>query len=104
MGRMRNDWNREASWTNKTEIRLRKSEKQLKKIGPDNDTEVFVDLFERTSTAHVWPLSEGALRLIPLLSGESQIVAHHVRTSTVATILERVGLKPEGHHLRLREL
>ncbi|KAJ8409401.1 hypothetical protein AAFF_G00228020, partial [Aldrovandia affinis] len=81
------------------------------KMGPDDDSEAFVELFERTATACGWLVAEWALRLLPLLSGESQIAAGSVPAIAVAdyptlraTILERVGLKPEGHRQRFRDL
>ncbi len=64
----------------------------LTKMGPQDDPEAFVDLFEKTAEACGWPQVNWPVSLIPLLSGEAQMA-----------ILQRVGLNPEQHCQRFRK-
>ncbi len=43
-----------------------------------NDTEAFLDLFERLAEACGWPLVDWPVWLIPLLSGEEQVAAQQL--------------------------
>ncbi|XDV46982.1 hypothetical protein PO909_016758 [Leuciscus waleckii] len=48
----------------------------LNKMGPQDDPEAFIDLFERSAEDRGWPTQDWPMRLIPLLSGEAQVAAH----------------------------
>ncbi len=50
----------------------------LNKMGPQDDPEAFIDLFERTAEACRWPQVNWPERLIPLLSGEAQMAAQQL--------------------------
>ncbi len=50
----------------------------LNKMGPEDDTEAFLDLFERSAEACGWPPVDWPVRLIPLLSGEAQVAAQQL--------------------------
>ena len=50
----------------------------LQKMGPQDDPEVFLDLFEKMAEACGWPRAEWPVRVIPLLSGEAQIAAQQL--------------------------
>ena len=50
----------------------------LSKMGPADDPEAFMDLFERTAEACEWPQASWPVRLIPLLSGEAQKAAQQL--------------------------
>lgn len=47
----------------------------LNKMGPQDDPEAFLDLFERSVEACGWPRLNWPVRLIPLLFGEVQIAS-----------------------------
>lgn len=47
----------------------------LSKMGPSDDPEAFLDLFERTAEACEWQSTSWPVRLLPLLSGEAQKAA-----------------------------
>ncbi len=42
----------------------------VQKMGPQDDPEAFLDLFEKTAAACGWPQTDWPVRLIPLLTGE----------------------------------
>ncbi len=74
----------------------------LNKMGPQDDLEAFIDLFERTAEACGWPPANWPVRLIPLLSGEAQLAAQQLPVQNLLVyndlkraILQRVGLNPE---------
>ncbi len=48
------------------------------KMGPQDDPEAFIDLFEKTAEACGWPQTNWPVRLIPLLSGEAQMAAQQL--------------------------
>ncbi len=50
----------------------------LVKMGPQDDPEGFVDLFEKTVDACGWDRAQWPVRLIPLLSGEAQVAAQQL--------------------------
>ncbi|XP_067248473.1 uncharacterized protein [Chanodichthys erythropterus] len=50
----------------------------LNKMGPLDDPEVFLELFERSAEACKWPLDQWSMRLVPLLSGEAQVAAQQL--------------------------
>ncbi len=50
----------------------------LMKMGPHDDPEAFVDLFEKTSEACGWARTQWPVRLIPLLTGEAQVAAQQL--------------------------
>ncbi len=83
----------------------------VQKMGPQDDPEAFLDLFERTAEACGWPQTDWPVRLIPLLTGEAQLAAQQLRVQNLLVyddlkraILQRVGRSPEQHHQRFRSL
>ncbi|XP_026093228.1 uncharacterized protein LOC113065891 [Carassius auratus] len=83
----------------------------LNKMGPQDDPEAFLDLFEKSAEARGWPPADWPLRLIPLLSGEAQVAAHQLPVQNLLAyqdlkraILQRVGRTPEQHRQRFRTL
>ncbi len=50
----------------------------VNKMGPQDDPEAFLDLFEKTAEACGWPQMNWPVRLIPLLSGEAQLAAQQL--------------------------
>ncbi len=62
----------------------------LNKMGPQDDTEAFINLFERTVEACGWPHTNWPVRPIPLLSGEAQMAAQQL---PVQNLLVYVDLK-----------
>ncbi|XP_077076217.1 uncharacterized protein LOC143729068 [Siphateles boraxobius] len=83
----------------------------LSKMGPADDPEAFLDLFERMAETRGWPRADWPLRLIPLLSGESQVAAHQLPVASLLVyqdlrraILQRVGRTTEQHRQRFRSL
>ncbi len=83
----------------------------LNKMGPQDDPEAFIDLFERTAEACGWPPANWPVRLIPLLSGEAQLAVQQLPVQNLLVynalkraILQRVGLNPEQHRQRFRSL
>ncbi len=50
----------------------------VNKMGLQDDTEAFIDLFEKTAEACGWPQMNRPVRLIPLLSGEAQMDAQQL--------------------------
>ncbi len=45
----------------------------VQKMGPQDDPEAFLDLFEKTAAACGWPQLDWPVRLIPLLTGEGAV-------------------------------
>ncbi|CAM4612755.1 unnamed protein product [Leuciscus chuanchicus] len=83
----------------------------LNKMGPQDDPEAFIDLFERSAEDRGWPTQDWPMRLIPLLSGEAQVAAHQLPVQNLLVykdlkraILQRVGRTPEQHRQRFRTL
>ncbi len=83
----------------------------LQKMGPQDDTEAFLDLFEKTAEACGWPQMNWPVRLIPLLSGEAQLAAQQLPVQNLLVydnlkraILQRVGRNPEQHRQCFRSL
>ncbi len=65
----------------------------LQKMGPQDDPEAFLDLFEKTAEACGWPQMNWPVRLIPLLSGEVQLAAKQL------PVQKPPGLRwPEASH------
>ncbi|XP_051548127.1 uncharacterized protein LOC127437324 [Myxocyprinus asiaticus] len=62
----------------------------LAKLGPEDDPEAFVELFELVMEAAEWPESQWAVRLLPLLSGDVQLAAQQL---PVANLLGYQDLK-----------
>lgn len=78
-------------------------------MGPQDDPEVFVYLFERTAEACGWARTQWSVRLIPLLTGEAQVAAQQLPVANLLAyddlkraILQRVGHTPEQHRERFR--
>ncbi len=83
----------------------------LIKMGPHDDPEAFVDLFEKTAEACGWVRAHWSARLIPLLTGEVQVAAQQLPVANLLAyddlkraILQRVGRSPEQHHQRFRSV
>ncbi len=83
----------------------------LIKMGPHDDPEAFVDLFEKTAEACGWARSQWPVRLIPLLTGEAQVAAQQLPVANLLAyddlkraILQRVGRNPEQHRQRFRSV
>ncbi|KAI7796732.1 hypothetical protein IRJ41_005254, partial [Triplophysa rosa] len=83
----------------------------LSKMGPEDDPEAFLDLFEKTAETSGWPPEDWARRLLPLLSGEAQLAARPLPVQNLLVfddlkraILQRVGRSPEEHRQRFRSL
>ncbi len=83
----------------------------VQKMGPQDDPEAFLDLFEKTAAACGWPQTDWPVRLIPLLTGEAQLAAQQLPVQNLLVyddlkraILQRVGRSPEQHHQRFRSL
>ena len=79
----------------------------LHKMGPQDDPEVFLELFEKAAEACGWPRDQWPVRLIPLLSGESQVAAQQLPVANLLVfddlkraIIQRVGRSPEQHRQR----
>ncbi len=83
----------------------------VQKMGPQDDPEAFLDLFEKTAVACGWPQTDWPVRLIPLLTGEAQLAAQQLPVQNLLVyddlkraILQRVGQSPEQHRQRFRSL
>ncbi len=83
----------------------------LMKMGPHDDPEAFVDLFEKTAEACGWARANWSVRLIPLLTGEAQVAAQKLPVANLLAyddlkraILQRVGRSPEQHRQRFRSV
>ncbi len=87
----------------------------LMRMGPHDDPEAFVDLFEKTAEACGWAVAghapSGPVRLIPLLTGEAQVAAQQLPVANLLAyedlkraILQRVGRNPEQHRQRFRSV
>ncbi len=83
----------------------------MQKMGPQDDPEAFLDLFEKTAEACGWPQMNWPVRLIPLLSGEAQLAAQQLPVQNLLiyddlkrAILQRVGQNPKQHRQRFRSL
>ncbi len=50
----------------------------VQKMGPQDDPEAFLDLFEKTAKACGWAQTDWPVRLIPLLTGEAQLAAQQL--------------------------
>ncbi len=83
----------------------------LMKMGPQDDPEAFVDLFEKTAEACGWARTQWSVCLIPLLTGEAQVAAQQLPIASLLAyddlkraILQRVGRTPEQHRQRFRSV
>ncbi len=83
----------------------------LMRMGPHDDPEAFVDLFEKTAEACGWARTQWPVRLIPLLTGEAQVAAQQLPVANLLAyedlkraILQRVGRNPEQHRQRFRSV
>ncbi len=83
----------------------------LMRMGPHDDPEAFVDLFEKTAQACGWARTQWPVRLIPLLTGEAQVAAQQLPVANLLAyedlkraILQRVGRNPEQHRQRFRSV
>ncbi len=83
----------------------------VQKMGPQDDPEAFLDLFEKTAEACGWAQTDWPVRLIPLLTGEAQLAAQQLPVQNLLVyddlkraILQRVGRSTEQHRQRFRSL
>ncbi len=83
----------------------------VNKMGPQDDTEAFIDLFEKTAEACGWPQMNWPVCLIPLLSGEAQMAAQQLPVQNLLVyddlkraILQQVSRNSEQHRQRFRSL
>ncbi len=83
----------------------------LMRMGPHDDPEAFVDLFEKTVEACGWVRTQWPVRLIPLLTGEAQVAAQQLPVANLLAyedlkraILQRVGRNPEQHRQHFRSV
>ncbi len=83
----------------------------LQKMGPQDNPEAFLDLFEKTAEACGWPQVNWPVRLIQLLSGEAQLAAQQLPVQNLLVyddlkqaILQRVSWNPAQHRQRFRSL
>ncbi len=83
----------------------------VQKMGPQDDPEAFLDLFEKTAAACGWPQTDWPVRLFPLLTGEAQLAAQQLPVQNLLVyddlkraILQRVGRSPEQHRQRFHSL
>ncbi|XP_067307906.1 NLR family CARD domain-containing protein 3-like [Pseudorasbora parva] len=83
----------------------------LHKMGPQDDPEAFIDLFQKAAEACGWPRAQWPVRLIPLLTGEAQAAAQQLPVANLLdyedlkrAIIQRVGRTPEQHRQRFRSL
>ncbi len=81
------------------------------KMGPQDDPEAFVDLFDKTAEACGWARTQWSVRLIPLLTGEAQVAAQQLPVANLLAyddlkwaILQRVARNPEQHRKRFRSV
>ncbi|XP_060774613.1 uncharacterized protein LOC132884734 [Neoarius graeffei] len=81
------------------------------KMGPQDDPEAFITLFEQVAEASGWPMEQRAARLLPLLTGEAQLAALQLpadRRLAYAdlrrAVLQRVGRTREQQRQRFRAL
>ncbi len=59
---------------------------RLMRMGPHDDPEAFVDLFEKTAEACGWARTQWPVRLIPLLTGEAQVAAQQLPVANLLPI------------------
>ncbi len=83
----------------------------VNKMGPQDDPEAFLDLFEKTAEACEWPQMNWPVRLILLLTGEAQLAAQQLPVQNLLVyndlkraILQQVGRNPEQHRQHFRSL
>ncbi|XP_060790702.1 uncharacterized protein LOC132894634 [Neoarius graeffei] len=83
----------------------------MTKMGPQDDPEAFLALFEQVAEASGWPMEQRAARLLPLLTGEAQLAAlqlpadHRLAYADLRrAVLQRVGRTPEQQRQRFRAL
>ncbi|XP_060794706.1 uncharacterized protein LOC132897455 [Neoarius graeffei] len=83
----------------------------LTKMGPQDDPEAFITVFEQVAETSGWPMEQRTTRLLPLLTGEAQLAAlqrptdHRLAyTDLRRAILQRVGRTPEQQRQRFRAL
>ncbi|XP_059423164.1 neurotrophin receptor-interacting factor homolog [Carassius carassius] len=83
----------------------------MHKMGPQDDPEAFLELFQKSAEACRWPREQWPVRLIPLLSDEAQVAAQQLLVANLLVfddlkraIIQRVGRSPEQHRQRFRSL
>lgn len=77
-------------------------------MGPEDDLEAFVELFDCAVEAWDRPDSQWVVCLLPLLSGEAQLVDQQLPVMILPdlmwAILQWVGCTPKPHHQSFRLL
>ncbi|XP_060758551.1 uncharacterized protein LOC132869227 [Neoarius graeffei] len=81
------------------------------KMGPQDDPEAFITIFEQVAEASGWPMEQRVARLLPLLTGEAQLAALQLPADSRLAyadlrraVLQRVGRTPEQQRQRFRAL
>jgi len=76
----------------------------LPKMTPGDDMEAFLEAFESTAEACVWPHAQWAVRLLPLLTREGLSTAQALMATGRSfymelrrALLDRLHLNKEGH-------
>lgn len=77
----------------------------LTKMGPQDDSESFVELFEHTAKVCLWPISRWSVCLLLLLLREAQLTAQQLPAARLPDYLDQkwaimqwVGCTLEQHH------
>ena len=75
--------------------------KRLTKLGPDDDVEAYLEIFERTAARERWPADQWGYILAPFLSGDAQRAYRDLSTAQAAhyPTLKRAILAHYGHSL-----
>ena len=77
---------------------------RLTKLGPDDDVEAYLEVFERTAWRESWPEDQWAHILSPFLTGPTQQVSQDLSAETASQYpaLKQVILAYYGHNLAAR--
>ncbi|XP_060773413.1 zinc finger protein 397-like isoform X1 [Neoarius graeffei] len=80
-------------------------------MGPQDDPEAFITLFEQVTETLGWPMEQRAARLLPLLTGEAQLAALQLPADRrlayadlCRAVLQHVGRTPEQQQQCFRAL
>ncbi|XP_060786790.1 uncharacterized protein LOC132892529 [Neoarius graeffei] len=83
----------------------------LTKMGPRDDPEAFLVLFEEAAEAWGWPVDQRAARPLPLLTGQAQLAVLQLPANSRLmyvdlrrAILQHAGRSPEQQRQRFRSL
>jgi len=83
----------------------------MQKMAPGNEIETILEVFKGTAEACVWPPTQWAVRLLPLLTGEGLSAVHGLPVAArlsylelCRALLDHLGLTEEGHRQHFREI